>query len=437
MRVDSSLLLALGLCTSVFSLAAEEPLSLTDALRSAGTRNPRLAAIAESREASRSRAEQARLDQYGRLDLSLQWAPSTKNQSITVQGFSPSVPNQTFDLKLQQKHQFSISFDQPLWTWGSLSGRARAAQAQVQAEDAAVVREAQMLRFDVTRAYLQAQQAEAMVAVAVEAVRQEQAFLDTAKARSRAGQSPRLDVLKAELGLSTAESNLVTRRNAAKTAREELVTVTEDPRFRNGSLGPNSESLDFVGNEDDLVAEAQRQRADLKVLERGGHALSLEADAQRAAGKPSLSLVGSLSQQKDSLNGMLQADQRTYLLGVAVRWDALGVRRANARGAERQAQAQQRRSQAQELTSRIALEVRNAKFLMEEATSQARLAASALQQAEEQARVARLAYREGVTTAVEAQDAELALTRARTQVLTAGMEMNMAQARLRLALGRD
>jgi len=146
--------------------------------------------------------------------------------------------------------------------------------------------------------------------------------------------------------------------------------------------------------------------------------------------------VGNLSQQKDTLNGVFQNENRTYLVGVALRWEALGSQRARARGAEREAQARQRLSQVQGLEARIALEVRTALYRVEDAQAQVALAATALRQAEEQVRVARLAYREGVSTAVEAQDAELALTRARTQALNAGLDRELALARLNLALGK-
>jgi len=79
--------------------------------------------------------------------------------------------------------------------------------------------------------------------------------------------------------------------------------------------------------------------------------------------------------------------------------------------------------------------VRTAHLQVEDAQAQITLAATALRQAEEQARVSRLAYKEGVATAVEAQDAELALTRARYQVLATELARETALAQLGLAVG--
>lgn len=436
MRPVALLPLALGLSLFAPFLCAEAPLTLDEALRSAAARNPRLAAQAQSQAAARARVAQSRWDQWGRLDLTAQWAPSLKNPSFELPSLAPGWSAQRFDLQLQQNHQFTLSAEQPLWTWGSLAGRRRAAEVQVEAEDAGLQREDQQLRFDVTRAFLEARQAEALVGVAEAAVRQQAAFLDTAQARVRSGQAPRLDVLKAELALSRADSDLVARRNAVRTMREELVTFTEDARFRSSPLAPVAELPLPGAAEAELLAEARRRRPDLKALQRGAQALGLEAAANRASGLPTLALVGNLSQQKDTLNGVFQNENRTYLVGVALRWEALGSQRARARGAEREAQARQRLSQVQGLEARIALEVRTARYQVEDAQAQVTLAATALRQAEEQVRVARLAYREGVSTAVEAQDAELALSRARTQALNAGLDRELALARLNLALGK-
>ena len=425
------LLMALGLGASA------QTLTLEDALRSASARNPRLAASAASREAAEARAVQARWDRVGRLDLAVQWAPALQNPAFTFPGAPPAVPPQRFTLDLQYKNQIGITLDQPLWTWGSLAGRARSAGLHAEAEASGTVRERQRVAFDATRAYLQVRQAEAAVAVADRAVEQEQAFLDVARARFRAAQAPRLDTLKAELALSTATSELVARRNEVKLAREDLVTATSDPRFRDFPLAPAPEAVAPQGDDAALVAGALARRADLDALRREARALHVEADAQRASGRPTLNLVGNIAQQKDTAGGLLQNENRTYFLGVALRWEGFSASRSRARGMERDAQAGERRAQGEALEDQIAHEVRTARLQLEDAQAQVALAGTSLAQAEEQARVARLAYREGVGTAVETQDAELALTRARYQVLATALARETALAQVRLALGEE
>jgi outer membrane protein TolC len=79
--------------------------------------------------------------------------------------------------------------------------------------------------------------------------------------------------------------------------------------------------------------------------------------------------------------------------------------------------------------------VRSALLSVREARERIDVEQRALTVAEEQARVARLAYREGLITSVEGQDAELALTAARFALLRARHDGALAEARLTLAMG--
>jgi outer membrane protein TolC len=79
--------------------------------------------------------------------------------------------------------------------------------------------------------------------------------------------------------------------------------------------------------------------------------------------------------------------------------------------------------------------VRAALGSAQEARERVAVQRRALAVAEEQVRIARLAYREGVITSVEAEDAELALTAARFQSTRAAADAALARAQLACALG--
>jgi outer membrane protein TolC len=435
MRIVVTTTLAFGLAILPVRAAAPEPapagaaLTLADAIGRAEAASPALAAANAAREAAAARGLQARLDRIGRLEAALQWNPSLRNPAI------PLGAGQTLELPLAQTRQFSLGLDQPLWTWGALRDRVRAANQAEQAESLATVRERQDLRFRVTRAYLAALEAEAALGVAERALEQQEAFLATARSRVRAGQAPRLDELKAELAVSSATSERVGRRNGARIAREELVAAASDPALRAASLvAPDPAALP-EGSEEQLVEVALARRPDLAARRREGSALRLDASAQRASGLPAVALVAGLSQQSGDLAGWMGQEARTYHLGLAVRWEGLAPVRARARGAERESLARREDAQARALADQVRAEVRSARLQVENALAQVELADTALRQAQEQARVARMAYREGVTTAVEAQDAELALTRAGYQQVAAALERDLGLAKLEWVAG--
>jgi outer membrane protein TolC len=422
----TTLLLAFGLPL----LAQPATLTLAEAEAAALAHHPDLAAAAADQQAAQARLELAEAQRLGRLEATLQWAPAVRNPSLDVPGAA-----QPFTLDLQDHELASLTLDQPVWTWGSLGGQARAAALELDSAGAARERRAQQVRFQATRAYLQAQAADAAVAVARTALDQQHAFQAMAEDRVRAGSAPRLDQLKADLAVSGAEADLVARRDAAREAREELVAATEEPGFREAGLAPEPPAVLPAKEPAELVARALARRPDLRQIQRLAEAQQTGARAQRAAGLPSVSVVGSITQQNGSWDGLLQADNRTYLLGLALRWDGLARRRARAQAAATLAESRASQAQGRSLADQVELEVRNGWLRVQDALARVRLADTSLAQAEEQARVARLAYREGVTTAVEAQDAELDLSRARYQVLVAGLDRDLASAELALAVG--
>jgi outer membrane protein TolC len=124
-----------------------------------------------------------------------------------------------------------------------------------------------------------------------------------------------------------------------------------------------------------------------------------------------------------------------YQASLVLGWDPLESLRSRPKVAELRAQERALREARHGSSEAVALEVRSSLLAAREARDQIVVQRRALVVAEEQARVARLAYREGLLTASEAQDAELALTAARFDLLRTRFEATVADAQLQLALG--
>lgn len=422
-----------------FALAAqapgEAPLTLADAVAAALHDSPRLQAGAEQVKAAGARVDQADWNRVGRLETTYLYTPSQKPLSVAFPGVPPLIPASTFEVKQLQQHSFQVAFTQPLWTWGALAGQARAAREERDATRLGLDRARQQTAFEAARAFLQASEASESVLVAEQALAQQQAFLKVATSRFGAGAAPKLDVLKAELGVARAESNLLIARGQAAVAREALVNLTFDPRFRNAPLAPLAQEPPALPEEADALARARTQRSDLQALDHSAGAAERRSAAAKASGLPALAFRAALTQQNDALSKAFQSDSQTYQVGLALTWDGTGPLRARARAAEQAAQARALRQDLRQAEQTLVLEVRTAWLKVREARERAAVEARAVAVAEEQARVARLGYREGVLTSVEAQEAELALTSARFNTLRAGLDAALAYESFRFALG--
>jgi outer membrane protein TolC len=190
-----------------------------------------------------------------------------------------------------------------------------------------------------------------------------------------------------------------------------------------------------VLDEEVAVAQAMGQRLDLKALQDQVQALDLSTQAAKASGLPVLSFRASITQQNDLSSQIFRKDSQLYSAGLALTWEGFSPFRSRARAAELKATAQSTAQILKSEESAVAQEVRTTLSSAKEARERVGLQQLASIVAEEQARIARLAYREGTLSAVEAQDAELALTNAHYSLLRARLDLALAKASLRLALG--
>jgi outer membrane protein TolC len=416
-------------------LAAQEPLTLQDAIASALQEQPRLKAAEEGLRAAEARAAGVALNRLGRLETTYLYTPSQKPLEIQFPGVPPLIPPATFEVKALQKHSFQAAYSQPLWTWGALGKQTSAARLERDATRSGLDRTRQQTAFEAAKAFLTAAQAQEAVAVARQALDQQRAFIKVAKSRFEAGAAPRLDLLKAELAVARAESDLLQTRNKAQLAREALASITYDRRFRDHPLANATLDEAELPSEEGAVARALSQRPDLKSMDHQASAAKLGSQAASASRLPSLAVRGSITQQHDEFSRSFNKSSQLYQAGLAVSWEGFSPLRSKVKSAELLAQSKALEHGMRALEGAVALEVRSALLNAREARERSLVEGRAVLVAEEQARVARLAYQEGVLTSVEAQEAELALTGARFKRIWANLDAAMAHESLRFAMG--
>jgi outer membrane protein TolC len=420
---------------SVAATAEAPPLTVADAVAAALAAQPRLKAAETRGDAAAARTTLARLDRLGTAKATLLYTPWQKPLSVEFPGVEPYIPPLTFEVRQLATYAFNAAATVPLYTWGALSRRHDAARADEAATREEIRRATHETEFEARRAFYGAVAAEAAVRVVGKALDQQKAFLEIARRRMESGAVPRLDVLKAELGVRRAEATLGETANAARLARERLVTVTLDPRFRESPLRHDAFEAGALPAEADALETARASRPDLAALDRQAESLQLAARALDGAALPALAARADFTQQNDAVEDVLRYGSRIYQVGLVLSWDAADAKRNKVRAREVRANERGVRELAHAKRESVDLEVRSALYSAQEAADRVETERRALTVAEEQARVARLAYREGLSTAVEVQDAELALTSTEFALLRAALDLAGAQAQLRLALG--
>jgi TolC family type I secretion outer membrane protein len=283
------------------------------------------------------------------------------------------------------------------------------------------------------QAYYQTQATQAALEASREAERAAKTSFAAAEARYLAGSATPADKLQAQTAYSQATLNRITAEGTQKKTGGTLANVIGLDANRSVTLSaPTTEAVpaDFDRDVNVLIEEAKRQRPDLIAAEAQVKAAEANADAARAAGKPSISLTASTTQVNTA--------------GLASHGSSLGVSLSvplfsgyaptyRIRAAEAQIEAQQ--AQMERVRSQVALDVWNAYQNLVTATQSLRTTADLLQSAEQSERVALGRYQAGVGSILDVLNAQSALASARQQRIQSMLDWNIGRATLAQAMG--
>ena len=270
-------------------------------------------------------------------------------------------------------------------------------------------------------------------------VRSFQDHLDQTNALKRAGTSTRYDVLRVEVQLNEAHSDLIEAQDAVVVTRRKLAQVMglmEDDRPLVGTLPePDAAVLKHVPGSH---LSALAQRPDLQALELRAQAAERMREAQRFWWSPQLSFIANATWYNNLTPGLLDFGnyRLAYNYGIAAKWNIFdgGVAYAQER------QAIEAKTTREKMTQKALLGLpydtaywRHRYLSLASRYHSKRLN---LKRSTESVRLASAEHRAGTKTASEVLDAELDLYRARLGVVDAQSKAAESLIQLELALGR-
>ena len=248
-------------------------------------------------------------------------------------------------------------------------------------------------------------------------------------------------MLQAKVNLAAAEQQAVQRRNAVGTEHAQLALVLGiDPRT---ALTIDSTLVvpeaDPAGDLDTWIARAMTHRPDLASAEASLAVARLSESAARMQRLPSIAASGrwarSITDGVAMLDSPLARRSSNWSVSVGLSLDifsglriegdiqsAVGSRRAEEASLERQ-------------RKEVALEVRNAYNAIREQRESLRAAHTSVSLAEESLRLQQALYESGAGTLLEWDNARLSLRRARVSLIQAEINLALAFAGFRQAVG--
>lgn len=331
----------------------------------------------------------------------------------------------------QDAHAEGISLSQLLLDFGKTGAQAKQASDQYVAS----LSDLQNQRNDVALAYLSAHfgvlKQQGLVRVAEENVTQFEKRLEQVEGFVKAGIRIRYDVTKAQVDLGNARLQLVQARTALKTQRatlENALGLAEDAPFRlaDGSLA--DEGLDDFGT---LLAKARGSHPKLASLVAREGAASSALDAAVADLAPSISFQGAFDGSGDLVSPTLWSAFLSPVFNwVLCNGGAKSARVREAIGALREARSLRAQEEQQ-----VFLDLRQAISLRDDAKERLSITTLTLKSAQENFDLVQGLYAAGRASSVDLTDAQVALSKAQGDHVTAQYDYQIAIATVLRAIG--
>jgi outer membrane protein len=352
--------------------------------------------------------------------------------------------SETIRLKFGTPHNYSFGFTlyQPLYAAGKVGAAIKIARYGFAYTSERIRTERNNIATEADKAYLDAVAAREAAEVYREAERLADSNLAVVERLYAHGQVSEYDLLRAQVRAANSRPDRIAWENSARLAMDGLRNMLAMPLETEFELAATIEAVlvpEIVI--DDLISEAVQNRPELRQSEEMIKIRRKVIDIEKGGYKPNLGVSSSIrwDQFADEFERSSVAGEswnRSWNVMLTLNWPIFtGLETA---GKIRQARVDFDQSQLQksQLIRQIRLEVRDAAGRVRESGERTAALGQTVAQAERGLDIARVRYQNGVGTQLELLDAQVALTTARVNRISALHDLAAAVASLRRAVGR-
>ena len=349
----------------------------------------------------------------------------------------PSISPNDIMTGTQDNYNWTIEARQPLFTGGGLIANYQATKI---GEDAAGIEETakkQDLVQEVKIAYYDILRAQKILETARQSVEMLNAHRDVAQNYFQVGMIPKNDLLHAEVELANGKQVLIKASNAVEITKARFNTILKRKIFAPVEIVDVLKYQPFEKQFEECFDIALKNRPELKIASLRAKQAGKLVNAARSEYFPTLGIVGNYGRFGDnpSVAGSDFKDAESwYVMGVASwnfwEWGKTKFRVDYSSAKENQALDAQR-----ELNDQIALEIKYASLILQEAEKQIAVSQQVIEQAEENFRISEERYKERVATSTEVLEAQTLLPKAKSEYANALGDYNINYAKLQRAMG--
>jgi outer membrane protein TolC len=367
---------------------------------------------------------------WSRTDSPLMVLGTKLNQEIvTPADFNPAVLNNP---DLISNYNTRLAVMQPVFNGGrEYIGRKQATlarEASIQDRE----RSRQETVFNVIKAYYGLLLANEYHKVAVQSMETTAATVKLAEARYKAGAVLQSDLLRATVQLAEVREMATRSLNSVKLAMAALNFAMGVPQGTEHDIIGALSAQDMKSGMDAMLDEAASKRPDLMSRELNLRNTEKSVTMAKTDYLPSLNLMAQMDWNSDRPAG---DDAKSWAVMAVLQWNLFDGLVTKSKVKEALATNSKMKSLEEQTRSAVQLQVRQAYYNLTASLDRIAATSSSVQEAEEGLRIVQKRYEVGMTTFVDVLGAENSLIRARTNVLQALYDNNIAQAELNLAVG--
>lgn len=437
-RTFTALILWAASAAGPITLLAQEPmlrLDLDEAVERATTRNENVLIARAERARAEGIVKETRAQSLPEITASFGY---TRNIQTPVLFFNTPEGVQQINIGNDNDLTFNVNLRQPLLDF-SLGPARTAARLAEDAGSASVESARTQAALAARLAYYQALLDRALLDVQEKALENAQARLRQVEEFYEAGTASEFDLLTAQVEVDNIRPRLIEARNRLELDRNELKRVIGVPLDREVQL---TDSFSTPAASSDMeMAEALRQalqeRADLRSQQLAVDLQQQSLTAERMDALPALSLNAGLSRRasSDDLIPPERDFSQTTSVGLSLEVPLFDGRSRAGRVQQAEAAVTRERFRLQQLREDVRLEVQQAVLALSAAREETEASRSNVRRAERALEIAQVRFRNGLSSQVEVNDAELAVTEARSNYANALYRYSTARARLTAATG--
>lgn len=392
-----------------------EPIELTlhESIELALRQNPSID-IAESQLAKAKAEVSAARGAFGpSLDLSGSGARSSEKDETT--------------------YRTGLEISLPIYTGGNLEGQLGKAKANKAFYEHGLDNTKQQLVLDVTTGYFKVLQTKNIVQYSEEAVATMQSHVNNTQAFFQAGTVPKSDVLRAEVELAQTKQDLITAQNNYNIA---VATLNKLLGLDQNNEIVIKDALTYQKvdvNLDECIEKALRQKPEIKQAQLQVEAAGQGVKIAKSDRHPSVHVSGGYSWQDTHF----PPENDSWTVTLSARLNLFDSNVTQSRVAAAKAAQSQAEFTLKQQIDNVMLDVRTSFLNLREAEERIHTSMKAVEQAAEDLHIEQVRYAAGVGTNTDVLDAQVALTKAKTNYSAALYDYNVAKASLSKAIAEE